>query len=136
MGAFGGVSLLEKKRKSALGLSFCHMFHIHFNQIATKHVKYVVFEGCIGVHLGCIWGAFGKRARSKPRKSAQWRLGKHGSSSPGRLRPASETMFRLHETTVSTSATKPSEITKLASKAGLLGCFLVRKCRCWGDQAT
>ena len=37
----------------------------------------------------------------------------------------SKTMFRLHETTVSTSATKPSKITKLASKAGLLGSFLL-----------
>ena len=36
-----------------------------------------------------------------------------------------EMMFRLHETTVSTSASKLSKITKLVSKAGLLGSFLL-----------
>ena len=35
-----------------------------------------------------------------------------------------EMMFRLHETTVSTSASKLSKITKWVSKAGLLGSFL------------
>ena len=33
----------------------------------------------------------------------------------------SKMMFRLHETTASTSATKLSKITKWVSKAGLLG---------------
>ena len=38
-----------------------------------------------------------------------------------------EMMFRPHETTVSTSATKLSKITKWVSKAGLLGFFCYEK---------
>ena len=104
--------------------------HIHIHIYTYTHIHiytYVRISGWVSggsrVVLGWFSGGYSrtKHVQSQeiimPEASTKKRVWKQGPI-------LHEMMFRLHETTVSTSASKLSKITKWVSKAGLLGSFL------------